>query len=170
MSDQKKEATEKKIANQPEEITTTADLNKALDQAAEKAKPATQGKKPTTAKKATSSAKNAKPAAKATGKAIGKKVDESAGSRGRKAIKVRVGQKGDFPGFGKGTKLGNIFESLKAGKYNRAALETRLVALHPNDEAEATKRTIQVQLSHYRAGRHPWKLEVHPKSGKMTIK
>lgn len=167
MSDQKK-AINEKIADQPEEITTTADLNKALDKAAEKAKPDT--------KKATSSAKKSKAVqtspqvnGKAAGKkAIGKKADE-AGSRGRKAVKVRVGARGDFPGFGKGTKLGNIFESLKAGKYDRASLEKHLVSLHPNDEAEATKRTIQVQLSHYRAGRHPWKLNIQ-KNGKLTIK
>jgi len=167
MSDQKKETNQN---DQPETIANTTDLNKALDKAAEKAtKPAVQGKKPATAKKADSSAKNAKPAQKVAGKAIGKKADESTGSRGRKATKIRVGARGEFPGFGKGTKLGNIYESLKSGKYDRASLEKHLVSLHPNDEADATKRTIQVQLSHYRAGRHPWKLNVQ-KNGKMTIK
>jgi len=69
--------------------------------------------------------------------------------------------------FGPGTKLGYIYECLDSGKYTKESLITAICKKFPGND-EATKRTVQVQLSCYNNGKYNRTLHIDSK-GKLSI-
>jgi hypothetical protein len=140
------------MSEQPKIIRTIAELNAELDKAVKNKKmvPAKTIKERPIQKK---ELKVSKPIKK---------------GRGRKPVEIRVGEKKDFIGFGKGTKCGNIFECLLTGKYDKKMLEKKILSLHKNDSEIATIRTLNVFLSYMKNGKYPWTLI--NKKGKLFVK
>lgn len=151
----------KKSSSEPREIRSTKELNEALGNAAKttnKEEPvATAKAKKSTNKKSTSNKKTTKksPAKKATA--------------AKKETKKRIGGNNKFKGFGEGTKLATIYSCLKSGKFTRDEMIKAVQEAHPDDSPDATKRTCQVQLSHYRKGKYGYEL-IEQKNGKLRIK
>lgn len=150
----------------PQEIRNTKELDIALGKAAKTTTKETTMASPKSAKETAS--KQSSKTKKDSKKSSSKKSTTKKAPATKKEPKVRVGNKGDFNGFGEGTKLATIFNCLKSGKYTRAELPEAVHKEHPGDPLDATKRTCGVQLCHYKNKKYPYTL-VEQKNGKLKI-